>query len=149
MAVTTSLLVIIFLTRVFTGRIYKNWYVDILEGLFLLNLGILSVATSHNMMTGGNQQLVADISCGTSLVLFLIIVGYHIFKQVTSSGNILYRMISVKLRRFDSVTDNDHQVQLLYSIMEKQELTPTTTVISLPSDSKYLSSSQRSTDTNF
>ena len=55
MAVTTSLLAVTTFTRTLAGQIYKSWGVDVLEGLFLLNLGILSVATSHNMMTDGNQ----------------------------------------------------------------------------------------------
>ena len=131
MAVTTSLLVVIFLTRVFTGRIYKNWYVDILEGLFLLNLGVLSVSTTHNMMTGGNQQLVADISGGTSLILFLIIVAYHVFKQVKSAN--MYMLISRKLRRkFHPLFHNDQQEQLVPPLTSNQELAPMTTVITLP-----------------
>ena len=132
MAVTTSLLVIIFLTRAFTGRIYKNWYVHILEGLFLLNLGILSVATSHNLMTGGNQQLVANISGGISLTLFLVIVAHHVIKQVTEAD--VYRVIVMKLkRRFRPVRDdNDQQAQLLSPPTDKQELAPMTTVITLP-----------------
>ena len=131
MAVTTSLLVIIFLTRVFTGRIYKNWYVDILEGLFLLNLGILSVATSHNMVTGGNQQLVADVSGGTSLILFLTIVTYHVVKQVKSAD--VYMLISRKLRgQFRPLSHNDQREQLLPPLTSKQELAPMTTVITLP-----------------
>ena len=132
MAVTTSLLVIIFLTRVFTGRIYKNWYVDILEGVFLLNLGILSVATSHNMMTGGNQQLVADLSGGISLILFLLIVVYHVFKQVRSAY--VCGVISTKLRKkFRPLKiHDDYQEQLLPSPTNEEELAPITTVISLP-----------------
>ena len=134
MAVTTSLLAVTTLTRVFTGRIYKNWYVDILEGLFLLNLGILSVATSHNMMTGSNQQLVANMSGGVSLILFLLIVAYHVVKQTLSTD--LYGRIYMKLkRRFCSVVaHNDQQIQLLsHLIDDSQEVAPVTTVISLPS----------------
>ena len=134
MAVTTSLLTVAFLTRVITGRIYKNWYVDILEGLFLLNLGILSVATSHNMMTDGNQQPVANISGAISLVLFLLILAYHVFKQILSTD--LYGMIYMKLRKmFRPVMDHDdQQVQLLSHLIDKpQELTPMTTIISIPS----------------
>ena len=134
MALTTSLLVVTSFTRAFTGRIYKNWYVDILEGLFLLNLGILSVATSHNIMTGGNQQLVADISGGTSLILFLVIVAYHVFKQILSTD--LYGIIYMKLKRkFHPGTDrDDQQAQLLSHLIDKpQEVTPMTTIISVPS----------------
>ena len=136
MAVTTSLLTVTSLTRVFTGRIYKNWGVDILEGLFLLNLGILSVATSHNMMTSGNQQLVANLSGAISLILFLLIVAYHVFKQILSTD--LYGIIYMKLKRkFRPVTDHDdQQAQLLshlINIDKPQEDTPMTTIISLPS----------------
>ena len=128
MAVTTSLLTVTFLTRVFTGRIYKNWYVDMLEGLFLLNLGILSVATSHTLMTSGNQQLVANLSGATSLILFLLIVTYHVFKQILSTD--LYEVIYMKLKRkFCPVTDDDdREIHLLLP----QEVTPMTTIISLP-----------------
>ena len=80
MAVITSLLAITSLAPGWSGRIYKSWGVDILEDSFLLNLGILSVATSHNMMTGGNQQLVANLYGGISLVLFVLIVVYHVLK---------------------------------------------------------------------
>jgi predicted outer membrane repeat protein len=136
MAVTTSLLAIVTLTRVFTGRVYKNWYIDILEGVFLLNLGILSVATSHNMMTGGNQQLVANFSGGISLVLFLLIVGYHVAKQAVTTD--LYGRIRMKLmtkRRFHSVADHDdQQAQLLSHVVDNPpEVAPMTTIISVPS----------------
>ena len=132
MAVTTSLLVIVSLTRVFTGRIYKNVYVDILEASLLLNLGILSVATSHNMMTGGNQQLLADLSGGICLILFLIIVAYHLLKQVRSAY--VYTAISIKLkRRFHPLLNHDDQQEhLLPPPASTQELVPTTTVITLP-----------------
>ena len=134
MAVTTSLLVVTFLTRALTGRIYKSWGVDILEGLFLLNLGVLSVATSHNMMAGGNQQLVANLSGAISLILFLLIVAYHVFKQILSTD--LYELIYMKLKRkFVRVTDHDDQeAQLLSHLIDKpQEPTPMTTIISVPS----------------
>ena len=132
MAVTTSLLVILLLTRVFTGQVYKNWYVDILESVFLLNLGILSVATSHNMMTGGNQQLVADLSGGTSLILFLLIVVYHVVKQVR--GAYVCRVISTKLRKTfcPLKIHDDYQEQLLSSPTSMLEVAPITTVITLP-----------------
>ena len=134
MAVTTSLLAIVTLTRAFTGRVYKNWYVDILEGVFLFNLGILSVATSHNMMTGGNQQLVANLSGGASLILFLLIVAYHVAKQAVSTD--LHVRIRMKFkRRFRPLAGHDdQQVQLLSHVVKNpQEVAPITTVISVPS----------------
>ena len=132
MAVTTSLLIVIFLTRVFTGQVYKNWYVDILERAFLLNLGILSIATSHNMMSGGSQQLVANLSGGTSLILFLLVVAYHVFQQIKRWNR--YQVIGLKLRKiFHPISAcDDQQEQLLSSNENRQELAPVTTIISLP-----------------
>ena len=134
MAVTTTLLAVTSLTRVFTGRIYKNSYVDILEGSLLLNLGILSVATSHNMMTGGNQQLLANLSGGICLILFLLTVAYHVAKQTSSTD--FYGKIRMKLKGcFHSVVvHNDLQTQLLSQVVDDpEEVAPVTTVISIPS----------------
>ena len=86
------------------------------------------------MITGNNQQLVADVSGGTSLILFLLIVAYHAFKQISSTG--LYEMIHMKLKRMfcPTVDRDDQQAQLLsHLINTSQELTPMTTIISVPS----------------
>ena len=89
------------------------------------------MSTSHNMLTGGNQQLVADISGGVSLVLFLSIIAYHVFKQAVRTD--MYREIYMTLRtRFRPLINrDDNQEQLLPPT--ENELAPMTTIISLPS----------------
>ena len=49
LAITTTTFGVVVLTRIFNGRIYTNRYVDFLEALFLLNLGVLSSATYYTM----------------------------------------------------------------------------------------------------
>ena len=95
LAITTTTFGVLVLTRVFNGRIYGHRYVDFLEALFLLNLGVLSSATYYTMLTGGNQQAVAGVSVGTTFVLFLGIVAYHALKQIVSSN--LYKVVTMKL----------------------------------------------------
>ena len=45
-----------------SGSIYRKWYINILESSFILNLGLLSLASYHVKVEGGNQAAVAYIS---------------------------------------------------------------------------------------
>ena len=64
------------------GGIYRNWFLDALEGLFALNLILLSVFTHHVQIFGGNQLAVGYTSAIIALVTFIAILAYHIFQQV-------------------------------------------------------------------
>jgi hypothetical protein len=65
------------------GRVYENRYIDALESSFLLNLGILSVATIYvreNDLRNSSQALLSGISVGLAFVTFLGILLFHIFR---------------------------------------------------------------------
>ena len=67
------------------GRVYKNRYIEALESLFLLNLGILSVATIYvREIDIGNtsQALLSGLSIGVAFVTFLGILLFHVFRQL-------------------------------------------------------------------
>ena len=64
-----------------TGKVYKNWYLDALESFFILNIGILGVATYHVRSVGGNQNVLTYISMGTAFVTFVGIFLYHLYIQ--------------------------------------------------------------------
>jgi len=66
----------------FSGGVYKNWYLDALEGSFVLNLIVLSVATYHVQLSGGDQLAVGYTSVSIALATFIGILAYHIFQQV-------------------------------------------------------------------
>ena len=65
-----------------SGGVYKNWCLDGLEGSFILNVIVLSVATYHVKLSGGNQRTVGHTSVTIALVTFIGILAYHIFQQL-------------------------------------------------------------------
>ena len=69
-----------------TGSIYTNGYLDILEGSFILNLGILTAATYHVELVGGNQVAVLKTSFGIVFFEFLGIILYHVYLQIKDTA---------------------------------------------------------------
>jgi len=65
-----------------SGGIYKNWYLDALEGSFTLNMMVLGVATYHVQLSGGYQLKVGHTSVSIAFVTFIGIMVYHIFQQL-------------------------------------------------------------------
>ena len=66
-----------------SGGVYKNWCLDALEGSFTLNLIILSVATYHIKLSGGDQLAVGYTSVSIALATFIGILSYHIFQHTS------------------------------------------------------------------
>ena len=81
LAIASASLGLIVVTRL-TGSIYKKWYIEALESSFILNLGILAVATYHVRLAGGNQTAVAYISVGIAFLTFIGILFYHVVQQL-------------------------------------------------------------------
>ena len=65
-----------------SGGVYKSWYLDALEGSFVLNLIALGVATYHVQLSGGDQLTVGYTSVSITVATFLGILAYHIFQQL-------------------------------------------------------------------
>lgn len=64
------------------GSVFKFWYLNALEGSFILNLGILTAGTHYILHTGGNQAALTYTSLTVALITFIGIVIYHICFQV-------------------------------------------------------------------
>ena len=58
--------------------IYKQWPLDILESFFLMNTGILSAVTLYLKLSDGNQAIATDVSIGTAIVAFSVILFYQV-----------------------------------------------------------------------
>ena len=71
--------------------VYKSWYLDVLEVSFILNLGILAVATIYVNQSGGSQAAVAYTSVGIAFLTFVGIITYHIYKQIKSKADYIQR----------------------------------------------------------
>ena len=65
-----------------SGVVYKSWYLNALEVSFILNLGILAVATYHVSHSGEGQAAVVYTSVGIAFLTFLGIVTYHIYLRI-------------------------------------------------------------------
>ena len=59
--------------------IHQKWYLDLLDGSFLINLGILSLVTYNNLIVGGEQGYATYTSVGIAFVTFIGIVVYHVY----------------------------------------------------------------------
>ena len=69
----------------FTGDIFKNRYLDILESSFILNLGILAIGTYQVEQGGGSQMALYCTSVGVALATFIGITLYHVILQLKGS----------------------------------------------------------------
>ena len=68
----------------FSGVVYKSSYLNAIEVSFILNLGMLAVATFYVTLSGGSQAAVAYTSVGIAFLTFVGIVIYHIYIRIKS-----------------------------------------------------------------
>ena len=105
----TSLALLLFSTR----GIYRKWPCDILEALFYVQLGVFSGGALYASLSNGSVSAVADFSFATTLLVFLVIVGYHAF---SSFQNV------VCCRKDEEALDPEEEEQLLFR--ERERLDP-------------------------
>ena len=74
----------IFVTFEVFGKVYKSQWLNILEVSFILNLGVLAVATYHVNQSGGNQDAVTYTSVGIAFLTFIGIITYQIYMRINS-----------------------------------------------------------------
>ena len=89
--VISSTILGIFIWFALSGMVYKCWWLNALELSFILNLGILTVATYHVKQSGGSQAAVAYTSVGIAFLTFVGIVTYHIYIQIKSKVQYIQR----------------------------------------------------------
>ena len=80
-----------------SGGVYKNWYLDILEGSFALNLIILAAATYHVTLTRGNQLAVGYTSISIAFVTFIGILVYQLANVTGISQCLRMKYAALKL----------------------------------------------------
>ena len=68
----------------YTGAVYRKLYVDFLETSFVVNLGILAIATYYVKLAvvPVNQAAVVYTSVGVAFSTFIGVVLYHTYLQV-------------------------------------------------------------------
>ena len=79
------------------GQVYEKWYNDFLESSFLLNLCILSIASSYVQSeksdSADKQLILSGVSVGIAFVHFLGIVAFHTYQRIRKLNlHVLQRM---------------------------------------------------------
>ena len=76
------------------GGVYKNWWLEMLESSFILNLGIMAAVTYKlqlencedrlgvSLKLGGRNQTAAYVSLSIAFVTTTVIFAYHIYLQI-------------------------------------------------------------------
>ena len=77
---TIALACMCILPPLYSG-VYRSWPLNVLELSFILNLGVLSLATMYCLNNGGNQNAVASTLTTIAFVTFLGIIVWHTCKD--------------------------------------------------------------------
>ena len=103
-----------------SGGVYKNWGLDALEGSFVLNLIVLSVATYHVQLSGGKQLAAGYTSISIAFTTFIGILTYHIFQQLIQTKlwikvhkvNLEFKKLNTKQKIDNPVNDPTESANL-------------------------------------
>ena len=127
LAISSAAFGLILVTR-YTGAVYKKLYVDILEASFILNLGILAVATYYVKLAvvPASQAAVTYTSVGVAFCTFVGILLYHAYQQVWPKLQQLFHCYKEPSERFEDCNPGQNELWPL--------IAPTTTLIERPSD---------------
>ena len=80
---TTTSCLLAYLSLV--GGVYKQWWLNLMETAFILNLLILSSGSFYQINTGSSIKPVSYTSASIALVLFISILIYHVVLKVTKT----------------------------------------------------------------
>ena len=115
-------------------QVYRNKYLDILEGSFIFNLGLLAAATYHVRQTSGNQAAVVYTSVSVAFATFIGIVAYHAFQQLKHRG---YCLTCWKNIRSKNYTIQDNSENLSQVVSERSPIGVTHTTVSYGNAIEY------------
>ena len=65
-------------------QVYKSLFNTILEIISLLNIGLLSIASSYQLLNNKSSVIPTSISAGIAFITFVFIVIYHVCVKVAS-----------------------------------------------------------------
>ena len=83
--------------------LYTRWYKDLIEALFIFNLGALSLGTYYVQSNNGDQVALVSTSVGLTFLAFLGILAIHVYKLIPSK----YSRYSWFTKKYDKITSMD------------------------------------------
>ena len=96
----TALVICIFAYLSMVGGVYKQWYLNLIEMIFMMNLGILSATGLYKVSRDSSILPVTNTSVAIAFVLFIIISFCHAMEQISNSrkGKVLLNAVKYKLQ---------------------------------------------------
>ena len=79
-------------------KVYKTWYLNVLEASFICNLSMLAVGTYYVEISGGNQSALTYTSVSVAFATFCGIVVYHSCLQIKDT--MLFKKLYKKLTHY-------------------------------------------------
>ena len=89
LAITLTALALCGYNSIIRG-VYRHWWLNLVEVIFVLNLGILSSAAHYQIASGGDLTPITYTSTTVALLVFVAIVIYHIKVRLIPIKWILY-----------------------------------------------------------
>ena len=110
-------------------QIYKNMFNTILEIISLLNIGLLSITSSYQLLNNKNSKLTTSISASIAFITFILIVIYHISLKLASlkiCEDLKLRIVTAvtKVRKNEGLQVDEQQTTdgfITHSTIELQE----------------------------
>ena len=121
----------IFVGFALLGKVYKNWYLNVLELSFILNLSILAIATYHVNQSGGSQAAVAYTSVGIAFLTFVGIVIYHIYIRIKSKVQYTQRGKKLQHEKNNCHRNNNNNNDNPENLCHQPRATPAVTEVNL------------------
>ncbi len=82
LAVGIVMICLLILKSYSQGNLYRKWALDIIEMACYLNIALFSLTEMFILEGNGNQEIAAYISGSFTIVLFLLVLIYHLFTEV-------------------------------------------------------------------
>ena len=113
LAIGSVTIVLLIVYAVFGNRIYKTWYLNMLELSFIANLSILAIATLYIRSTGGNQNAVTTTSVSIAFATFIGIVIHHSARQIKHAPK-LWRKVFPQNSTYELIPQTDEDLEGIY-----------------------------------
>jgi hypothetical protein len=96
------ILTILFVTLVYTGRVYQNWLLSLLECSFMVNLQVLGATILFidlEQLSDTSKEVIMSTSAGIVFVQFLCITFFHLYqfirRKISRKCNFMQRNVNV------------------------------------------------------
>ena len=95
LAISLTALVLCGYNSIIRG-VYRQWWLNLIEIIFFLNLGMLSSVAHYQIASGGSLTPITYTSTGTALLIFVAIVIYHIKVRLTPIRWVSYTQSKIR-----------------------------------------------------